>query len=407
LRTFGDLDVHTIAYGLRCVTTWTSCPNGVTLHEAWAIVRSATVTLEDLEAPVVGDIEASGLADGQWHRGPGSLTFSASDNTGVRVRWVVEGAQARVSQAAPGASAGGCGEPGLGEAYTYLKPCDGDRGLNGRRAIAVADVCAWGDGVHYVKAAATDTGGGEATSAGTATVRVDCTAPAVAISPASDQEVPAGTKIAPAVSASDARVGVASTEVQVQVGTQAWGPHTGAIPAQAGSWYRFRARATDSIGNVSAWSVSAWTTGVRVETPPPTSQTPQEPSPDETETPPAPLLPTQAAPIAVIAESPTGTPTATPAPRAAATTARVSARAQRRGRRIVVTGTTPPAFRGRVSVTVIVRTARRKRRYTATATANLGRFRARIRLPKHRRIVRVVRTIAKTGRGGLALTPVR
>jgi hypothetical protein len=141
----------------------------------------------------------------------------------------------------------------------------------------------------------------------------------------------------------------------------------------------------------------------RAPAPTPTP-TPQEPPTGDTTTPPAPLPPTETAPGA---DPPAETPIpAVTAPRAETTPVRVTARARRRGRHILVTGTTPPAFRGRVSITVIVRTAGRKRRLTATATADFGRFRARIRLPKHRRIVRMVRTIAKTRAGGLALTPV-
>jgi hypothetical protein len=67
--------------------------------------------------------------------------------------------------------------------------------------------------------------------------------------------------------AADERVAVAATEVQVQVGTEPWAPLAGPLVAKAGWWYRFRARSTDTVGNVSPWATSAWTMGVRDDPP--------------------------------------------------------------------------------------------------------------------------------------------
>jgi hypothetical protein len=297
---------------------------------------------------------------------------------------------------APGASVGGCGEPGLGDAYTYLQPCAGERGLNGRLSVQVADVCSWGDGVHSVKGAATDTGGAEVMSSTAVTVRVDCTAPVVAISPTGDREVTAGTAVAPVVSAQDVRVAVASTEVQMQIGTQAWVPYSGPLAAQAGSYYRFRARATDSLGNTSAWVVSAWTKGVLEEPAAPPVETATAPTPATPAALPVGAIAPPALDSPVVAPTPLDPPPAV-APRAApAPRAVVKARARVRGRTISITGTAPVAFHGRVAITVTTRTGRKTRRFAVTAIAENGRFAARIRLPKHRRTVRIVNTTAKT-----------
>lgn len=407
-----SIGAHSIAYGIRCSTPWGSCPNGETLHRVWAIVRSATVTLEDLEAPGVGAAEALGLADGQWHRGSGVLTFSASDNTGVRVRRVVEGATVRSAWTAPGAADGGCGEPGMGEAYTYVQPCLDGRGLNGRRSMVVPDVCAWGDGVHQVRPAAVDTGGGTATSPSTVAVKVDCSPPVVSIGPAVDRNVAVGAVVSPTVSAIDARVAVATTETQVQVGTLPWAASTGPVQAAAGSWYRFRARATDALGNQSAWVTSAWTRGVRVERP----ATPVEPppaTPQDALTRPVmqPALTTpENARTAPATDATTGTQTPAPAtsgsPATAVARSSFTAAARRTTKRTVtVRGMTPPAYTGRVAIALTVRAGRHRRRIKRTTIARFGGFTATIRLPRRTTKVRILTVTARPLEDGLALPP--
>jgi hypothetical protein len=251
-RSFTSLNARSLAYGLRCSTPYASCTNGWSLHHVWAIVRSATVTLEDTEAPAVSAPRGD-LADGRWRRGAGSLTFSAVDNTGVRIRRLIEGGRVRASRVAPGAPVG-CGDHNVGDAYTYLQPCAGGRGLNGEQVVQVANVCVWGDGVHDIKGVAVDTGGGDAVSDAAATVKVDCTAPVVSVGPDAASEVDAGETVAPAVSAVDAHAGVTATEVEVDAGDGVWRPYEAPLRAAVGSAYRFRARATDAAGNVSPWS---------------------------------------------------------------------------------------------------------------------------------------------------------
>jgi hypothetical protein len=273
-----------IAYGVRCRTAYGSCDAGATLHMVWAIVRSATVTLEDTEAPVVSAPRGD-LADGKWRRGAGSLTFLASDNTGVRIRRLMEGSRVRASRVAPGAPVG-CGDHNVGDAYTYLQPCAGSRGLNGEQSVSVSNVCAWGDGVHEVRGLAVDTGGGEALSDAAATVKVDCTAPVVSVKPDAVSEVDAGEAVAPAVTAVDAHAGVAATDVEVDAGEGVWRPYDAPVQAAVGLAYRFRARATDAAGNVSPWSEPSEPIFVRarpapVEDPPQYPETPGSVAPRE------------------------------------------------------------------------------------------------------------------------------
>ena len=253
------LDAKTLAYGARCHTPWPECDIGATAHNVWALVLEARVTLEDLEAPVVGAVEVGGLNDGSWHRGGGEVVFTASDNTGVRERRLVEGSVVRGVAQAPGAAAGGCsGETGV--AYTYTQPCAGARGINGRQAVSVASVCSWGDGVHSIRGSAVDTGGGAASTAAVS-VKVDCAAPAVALGVGAATR-PAGETVAPEVTVSDAASGLAGTTVEVSVDGGAWASYAAPLIAADGRTYRFRAKASDVAGNVGTWVYSDVVLGV-------------------------------------------------------------------------------------------------------------------------------------------------
>jgi hypothetical protein len=368
--TFTGLDARSIAYGVRCEHQWGGCPTGALLHEVWATILAATITLDDVEAPTVGGLAAVGLADGGWHRGSGQVTFSASDNTGVFRRRLVEGSVVRAEWTAPGAAAGGCGTKNVGDAYTYAQPCAEGRGLNGARTLTVADVCAWGDGAHQVKAVAFDVDLAQATSSGSATVNVDCSAPVVEVAPARIRFVAAGSAVAPEVGVADSASGVAGREVQVQAGTDGpWKDYSGPIVARADATYRFRARATDVAGNTSAWTVpSAWTV-VNPAAPVPDEQTPAPPAPQPGRASDAPTRPI--APPAVLPASPRP---AGAGPKVAVT----SARHLRAKRVLKVSGTAS----GDVTVKAVVRL----RRGTKTVTRRLrtagGRFRGSVRLPR-------------------------
>ena len=376
-RTLTGLNAQQIAYGARCQHAGTVCPTGSTLHYIWVLITSATVTLDDTEAPVVGD-PTGDLADGAWHRAPGTLTYTATDNTGIRSRRLAEGPTTRATLTAPPAAAGGCGTPNTGTAYTYVQPCAGARGVNDAQTIT-ADVCTWGDGVHTVRAGATDTGGTETLSSGSLTVRVDCSAPTVSVTPSMPQGVPVGSVLTPTVSVSDPHSGVASQEVEQQVDGGAWSPYGGPVTVASGRSYRFRARAADVAGNSGAWVLSGTSSAVAAgggstgggggggsssgsgggggsDSP--------APAPAQVAPPTTPLAP----PTVVAAPQP-------PAPQPKTTRIRItSKRLNRRTRTLTVTGT----GRGRITLTVKAgRTTRRIR----VRTRN-GRFRVTIRLPK-------------------------
>lgn len=258
-KRFDELAARTIAYGVRCSTDRSECDVGATVHRVWALVLEARVTLEDLEAPVVSAVELAGLADGRWHRGGGFVVFSASDNTGVRERRVLSDRGALLGIAkAPSAASGGCFD-GTGVAYTYTEPCAGSRGINGPQSVSVSDPCALGDGVHWVRGVAIDTGGRRSETA-PASVRIDCSAPVVSVTAGATTRA-AGSSLEPAVHAADAASGLASTTVEVSEDAGLWQRLTGPLEVADGQAYRFRARATDVAGNVSGWTYSAVVTG--------------------------------------------------------------------------------------------------------------------------------------------------
>lgn len=376
-KVYAGLSAQTLAYGARCDTAEVSCTNGSTLHMVWATILSASITLDDTEAPTVSAPTATGLADGEWHRGAGTITFDAEDNTGVRIRRVLEGSTERAT-----AVAAGCADSG-GDAFTYAQPCAGSRGLNGTQSVSVADVCAWGDGEHAIRAAAVDTGGTQTASTGTATVRADCTAPTVSVGPGSERSVDAGEAIAPQVTASDARVAVASQEVQYQVGVSGtWKTYTGPITAQAQSSYRFRARATDALGNTSAWSSpSAWTHGVWTETVGELEASPpqQQPASDTIATTTAPPATGQQLEQEI---APTPPLLSFRAPSARVTSSTFT----RKTRTLRVKGTATNA----ASVTLTIRTNAKTPLVRKVKVRN-GRFGLAIRLPKRTRRARVIR----------------
>jgi hypothetical protein len=256
-RTFTGLDAREIAYGVRCVTA-PYCAHLWDLRAVWVLILGATVTLDDREAPAVGGVEG-GVVDGRWWNRAGVVAFSAEDNTGVRRRRVLVDGVPRVVVDAPGAAQGGCGDFGVGVAYSYSRPCADARGLNGLRSVTV-DPCRWGDGVHSVRGGATDTGGLDASSSAPAVARVDCSPPEVSIEGAG--EVVAGEVVEPSVLADDATSGLSAVQVERSVDASEWVPHGGTLVAEEGRSYRFRARAVDVAGNASGWTEAGPFAGV-------------------------------------------------------------------------------------------------------------------------------------------------
>jgi hypothetical protein len=382
---FGVLDAGSMSYGVRCLTARPECRVGATLHHAWALVLEARVTLEDLEAPVVSGVEGVGLADGGWHRSGGSLFFSASDNTGVRERRVVEGSVVRGVAQAPSAAAGGCAGTG-GVAYTYTEPCAGTRGINGRQAVSISSPCSWGDGQHTLRGAATDTGGGTSYTA-PVVVRVDCSAPVVSVTAGSNGEALAGSELAPVVQAADAASGVSATTVEVEIDGATWQPYGGPTPVAEGRTYRFRARASDLAGNVGPW---VYSTIVRGVTAPPIDSGTAPPATDDTPKPSALEVQRPSAPRSG-AEQPPAPPTAgaseAPGPPAPAPVDQLARKPRDAGLRVLSTkatrrslrlsGTVTPAYTG----VVTVRLTAGGRSVTKRARVRRGRWAVTIERP--------------------------
>ncbi|HEX8120912.1 MAG TPA: hypothetical protein VF549_06570 [Solirubrobacteraceae bacterium] len=391
-RTFSNLNAHSIAYGVRCVTA-PYCAHLWDLHAVWVLVLGATVTVDDREGPVVSSPERSGVADGRWWNRAGVLTFSASDNTGVRRRRVVVDGVTRVVVDAPGASAGGCGDLGVGVAYSYARPCADARGLNGLRSVVV-EPCGWGDGVHSLRGGATDTGGLDALSPVPASVRVDCSAPTLSIDSGA-AEVVAGSAVEPVVVASDPASGVSSVVVEMSVDGGGWAAADGPVIAEAGRSYAFRARAFDVAGNATGWVESSPVLGlappVVEEDPPDGDVVVPEPS---LPAPPVDVLATVApaeGPATTSAETTTPTQTPTPAPianqpaRVADTPSDPLLRITRVliGRRVVdVRGTAAAGLKTRA--TVVLKAAGKTVSNEVAIAAQ--RWRSRFRRPKGTRV---------------------
>jgi len=403
VREYSNLAARTLGYGVRCSKP-PYCVHGATLHAVWAVILDAAVVLDDHESPVVG-VPGGALTNGAWKRGESFVTFDASDNTGIRRRRVVEGATTWASRTAPGASAGGCGD-GSGDAYTYLQPCAGARGLNGTQTVTVPDVCVFGDGVHELRAAAEDTGGGETRSA-PFSVRVDCTAPEVWVAAGPSPRLE-GDVLAPAVSASDGASGVATVERQLSVDGATWMTAPASVEGEAGRTYRFRARAVDEAGNASGWVESAPVSFVAAAAPVPVGV---EHHPGQWE-PGAPASTAEAAalpapPAALTA--PGELARAVPAPPAAARSGRLRiGRVRRRGSTLIVEGTAPRAYAGIVRVSVRFAGSGRTVVATTRATARSGRWRAALRAPRQARVRRVQATARTRGvRAARPYTPRR
>lgn len=150
-----------LSFGVLCVAVApVTCSNGGTLHKAVAVLYGATVTLSDPSLPTLSNVGGSALAGG-YLRSAQSVTYDASDNTGIRTgRLYVDGSvRASTTYACD---------------FTYAVPCSDKSG-----AELSLDTRSLGDGPHTVQVAAGDPAGNEAKSAPW-TVLVDNTAPASA-----------------------------------------------------------------------------------------------------------------------------------------------------------------------------------------------------------------------------------
>jgi hypothetical protein len=475
---FPSLSASSVRIGGLCVPFWGgSCDRGATIHSLEVVLYGATMTLEDTQDPTVGAISAPSVADGRWHNDTStSVTFTATDNTGIRRRGVRIGGieQLTATAAGPDAATPGCGVPGAGDAYTYLLPCDGVRGLNGSRTITVSlnaglegtrtmegiavdtggrtgsgqgvevkldrtapvvstpavtggsawradagaevgwpvavetdrapisevelELCPAGgpctmvskgpaafgstlshvisslpEGVSSVRVRHTDAAGNVGPWSAPGLVRRDRTAPTVALSDVPGPGVQPGAHLAFAATGTDAASGGVVVEREYAVDDGAWQPYAGAVTAEAGRSYRFRARATDAAGNRSEWQTSGATTVAAQDIGQGPAVAPEENGQG------------QAVPPATVSPPPS-VPTVVPTPNGPvlvrkARTTLVIAAARLTPRRLIVRGRRTQAATGRVTVSFRV-AGRSKSRVRRVVDVRGGRFSVTVELPR-------------------------
>jgi len=157
--TYTGLDTASLSWGVSCRTTIGTCPNGLSLHYAWAVVYGMTVTVDDPSPPQLQPLAGSVVAARQWHSGIEQATVVASDASGAkRLELLVDGAVVAAADQS-------CD-------YTRMRPCPPDA-----QFVATVDLASLRDGAHAVAGRAVDAAGQAATTAAT-TVAVDTRAPA-------------------------------------------------------------------------------------------------------------------------------------------------------------------------------------------------------------------------------------
>jgi hypothetical protein len=199
----------------------------------------------------------------------------------------------------------------------------------------------------------------------------------VTVAPATDRDVVAGEAVVPTVSAADARVAVASQEVQFQIGVDGvWQTYSSALTAVAGRSYRFRARATDAVGNTSAWSAPSGWQHARAAERTANADAPKSPAAPRV----LPATPTTS-PLLAPALSPKTTPTIVPTlSQTSRPTAKLTrTRWDRRKRTLSVAGRISGGQATAVVLRVRVKTSR-TRTLRRRLPVNHGRFQGIIRL---------------------------
>jgi len=237
---FTGLNASYVAWGFECgANTFPSCTTGSTLHQAWAHLYAATVTLTDNQAPT-GVSAGGSVTTGGWKGGTVAGTISGSDNLGIRnVRWYAD--DVLVSTSADRA----CD-------YSTTVPCS-----DASNVSYALDTTGLADGTRQIRAAVVDPAGNEATGAAF-DVLVDNTAPA-APSGLSVTGGGSSTAISMAFSAPAADGGAPYTGSRWQAcsgGTCSSGSGTtsgasGNLPNATGS-YTVKVWLVDEAGNASA-----------------------------------------------------------------------------------------------------------------------------------------------------------
>jgi hypothetical protein len=157
--TYTGLNTESLSWGVSCGATIGTCPNGLSLHYAWAVVYGLTATVDDPAPPQLQPLVGSLVGPARWHAGTEQATVPASDASGARrLELLVDGTVVAASDQT-------CD-------YTRMRPCPAAAQFTGS-----VDLAALPDGVHEVAGRAVDAGGQPASTASTA-ITVDTRAPA-------------------------------------------------------------------------------------------------------------------------------------------------------------------------------------------------------------------------------------
>jgi hypothetical protein len=254
----------TVAWGVRCVGT-NFCDGGFTLHDVWVSIRSAIVTIDDPVDPLISEASGELAAGDVWQSGTRGVTFEGSDVTGIRQVGAFRGQTAVAVETAAGAASGGCGQLNQGIAYTFTKPCEGSRGLNGPQSLDV-DTTKLPDGTNTLRLVVRDTSGNEAEDE--LGVKVDNSPPAApVVTTGGGWSTVASARWVWSVPSEADRAPIGAVEVERCLATQ--GCAVESLPGSASSGdmayehhvpegeSTLRVRVTDSAGNVGAWSAAS------------------------------------------------------------------------------------------------------------------------------------------------------
>jgi len=156
--TYTALNTASLSWGVSCGATIGTCPNGLSLHYAWAVVYGLTATVDDPAPPQLQALAGSLVGSARWHGGTEQAAFAASDASGTR----------RLELLVDGAVVAAADQPCD---YTRMRPCPGEAQFG-----ASVDLTTLPDGIHEVAGRAIDAAGQASTTAPT-TIAVDTRAP--------------------------------------------------------------------------------------------------------------------------------------------------------------------------------------------------------------------------------------
>lgn len=213
------------------------------------------------------------------------------------------------------------------------------------------DFAALPEGETTIRVRLTDAAGNLGGWSAPAVLRRDRQLPRLSVGAVPTSVAP-GASLTLATQASDERSGVERIEREHQTDGGRWLVHSRPIVAQAGTTYRFRARAVDRAGNATGWLTSGETRVASGAGPVPSTGQPRTPS-------------------RTLEDQPTPTP-AKRSPRLRLTRTRLTGTVLRVGGRLQAGAS------GRITVTVADRSNRRSR----STPVRAGRFATAIRLPR-------------------------